>query len=177
MRAVWFVLIFVSRVSADVPELRGTVAVEATRWVIPVDEITLTPVPVYLDDGLTDPPRTLAPGACQLVARSQPPRRVTVVAHDARMAVVQYHAPGFLDPHECEVGTLVQVPAGHVHQWVLQAGAQTRHETDGHGMVAALTLAIGVIVLLSLVLLLLALGRSRERSSQPSTAQPRPGDP
>ena len=124
MMALWLILICVGVVSADVPELRGMVPVEATRWVMPVDEGTLTPVPVHLDGG------ALSPGACQLVAYAQPPRQVTVRAHDARMAVVQYHAPGFLDPQECEDGTLVQVPASHVHEWVLQAEAQARHDTE-----------------------------------------------
>jgi hypothetical protein len=109
MMVVWSVLIFVSLVSADVPALRGTIEVKATRWVIPVDEGTLTPVPVYLDDGATDHPRTLSPGTCQMVASAQPPRHVTVRAHNARMAVVQYHAPGFLDPQECEDEALVQL--------------------------------------------------------------------
>jgi hypothetical protein len=67
MMALWLILIFVGVVSADVPELRGTVPVGATRWVMPVDEGTLTPVPVHLDDG------ALSPGACQLVARAAAP--------------------------------------------------------------------------------------------------------
>ena len=42
MMALWLILICVGVVSADVPELRGMVPVEATRWVMPVDEGTLT---------------------------------------------------------------------------------------------------------------------------------------
>jgi hypothetical protein len=175
--AVWSVLIFVSLVSADVPELHGTVEVQATHWVIPVDEGTLTPVPVYLDEGSTDHPRTLSPGACQIVARAQPPRSVTVRAHNARMAVVQYHAPGFLDPQECEDGTLVQVPASHVHAWVLQAEAQVKHHTERFGGAVILMLALGVMVLLSVVRVLRMLGRPRELEARHSTAPPRPGPP
>jgi hypothetical protein len=171
MMAVLCVLIFVSLVSADVPELRGTLLVEETRWVIPVDEVTLTPVPVYLDDGSTDHPRTLSPGACQIVASFQAPRHVTVRAHNARMAVVQYHSTGFLDPHECDDRTLVQVPTGPVHQWALQAEAQARLNTERYRVVAVLTLAIGVIVLLGVVRFLFALGKPREQESRPSTAQ------
>ena len=177
MMAVLCVLIFVSLVSADVPELRGTIEVEATRWVIPVDELTLTPVPVYLDDGSTDRPRTLSPGACQIVASSQTPRHVTVRAHNTRMAVVQYHSKGFLDPHECDNGTHVQVPIVQVHQWVQQAEAEASLHTDRYRVGLILTLAFGVIVLLSLLRVLLALGRAREQDSRPSTAQQRPGEP
>lgn len=177
MMAVLYVLILVSFVSADVPELRGTFEVEATRWVIPVHEMTLTPVPVYLDDGSPDHPRKLSPGACQIVASSQPSRHVTVRAHNARMAVVQYHSTGFLDLHECDDGTLVQVPTGQVHQWVLQAEAQARLNTERYRVVMVLTLAIGVIVLLGVVRFLLALGRPRELESRPSIVQQRPGEP
>jgi hypothetical protein len=177
MLAVLYVLIFVSLVSAGMPELRGTVEVGATRWVIPVAEVTLTPVPVYLDDGSTDHPRTLSPGACQIVASSDPSRLVTVRAHNARMAVVQYHSTGFLDPHECDDGILVQVPTVQVHQWVLQAEAQARLNTDRYRVGSILMLAFGVIVLLSLLRVLLALGRAREEGSRPSTAQQRPGEP
>jgi hypothetical protein len=110
MLAVLYVLIFVSLVSAGMPELRGTVEVGATRWVIPVAEVTLTPVPVYLDDGSTDHPRTLSPGACQIVASSDPSRLVTVRAHNARMAVVQYHSTGFLDPTNVMAGSWFKCP-------------------------------------------------------------------
>jgi hypothetical protein len=158
MIGVWSVLIFVSLVSADVPALHGTVEVAATRWVIPVDEGTLTPMPVYLDEGSTDPPRTLSPGACQIVARAQPPRSVTVKTHNARMAVVQYHATGFLAPQECEDGTLVQVPAGHVHEWVLQAEAQAKRHTERSWAAVVFTLAFGVMALLAVVRIRRALG-------------------
>ena len=175
--AVWSVLIFVSLVSADVPELHGTVEVQATHWVVPVDEGTLTPVPVYLDEGSSDHPRTLSPGACQIVARAQPPRSVTVRAHNARMAVVQYHAPGFLDPQECEDGILVQVPASHVHEWVLQAEAQARHDTERSWGAVILILAFGGMVLLSVVRVRRMLGRPREPDARSSTVSPRPGPP
>jgi hypothetical protein len=177
MRAILSVLIFVSLVSANVPELRGTVEVAETRWVIPVDEVTLIPMPVYLDDGSTDPPRTLSPGACQMVASSQPSRQVTVRAHNTRMAVVQYHSTGFLDPHECDDGILVQVPTVQVHQWVQQAEAQASLRTDRSRVGAILTLACGGVVLLSLVQVLRALGRAKETESRPSAAQQRPGEP
>jgi hypothetical protein len=177
MMAVWSVLIFVSLVSADVPELRGTVEVKATHWVIPVDEGTLSPVPVYLDEGSTGHPRTLSPGACQIVASAQPPRSVTVRAHDARMAVVQYHATGFLDRQECEDGTLVQVPAGHVHEWVLQAEAQARRHTERSWGAVVLMLALGVMVLLAMVRFRRALHRPSEQESRPSTTPSRTGEP
>jgi hypothetical protein len=156
MIAVWSVLIFASLVSAGVPTLRGTVEVGETRWAIPVDEGMLTPVPVHLDEGSTDQPRTLAPGACQMVASAQPPRQITVKAHNARMAVVQYHAPGFLDPQECEDGALVQVPAAHVYQWVLGAQTQARRDTERAWWAVVPLLAIGVLVVLRLARVLRA---------------------
>jgi hypothetical protein len=134
-------------------------------------------VPVYLDEGSTDQPRTLAPGACQMVASAQPPRHITVKAHNARMAVVQYHATGFLDPQECEDGTLVQVPAGHVHQWVLGAETQARHDTERDWGAVVLLLAIGVIVVLGLVRFLRALGRPIAQEARRSTAPPGRGGP
>jgi hypothetical protein len=119
MMVLSLIFIFVGVASADVPELQGTVPVEATRWVMPVGEGTLTPVPVQRGDG------ALAPGACQVVARPQAPRQVTVQAHDARTAVAQYHAPGVLDPQESDDGALVQVPARDVQQWRQQADWQS----------------------------------------------------
>jgi hypothetical protein len=96
-----------------------------------------------------------------------------VRAHDARMAVVQYHAPGFLDPQECEDGALVQVPAGHVHQWALEADMQARRDTERAWWAVVLLLAI---VVLGLVRFLRALGRPSTQEARRSTAPPRPGE-